>query len=150
MNVRAARLHVLSDLGGSVAAVAAGVVTTATGADRADSVLSLVIVALVVWGAIWLLRETAGVLMARTPEHVDLSEVARELQALPGVVSAHDVHCWTITSGFVAFECHLQIKRDVDSDEVIDAASELLHSRWGIEHVTIQPERVQLITPEAG
>ena len=148
VNVRAARLHVLSDLGGSLAAVAAGLITVLTGWDRADSLLSLAIVALVVLGALWLLRETAGILMARVPAHIDLPALAAELEALDGVLAAHDVHCWTITSGFVAFACHLQLSPGADPDAVLAAATELLRSNWHIDHVTIQPEPLPLLTPD--
>ena len=148
VNVRAARLHVLSDLGGSLAAVVAGLITMLTGWDRADSLLSLAIVALVVLGALWLLRETAGILMARVPAHIDLPALAAELETLDGVLAAHDVHCWTITSGFVAFACHLQLSPGADPDAVLAAATELLRSNWHIDHVTIQPEPLPLLTPD--
>ena len=149
VNVRAARLHVLSDLGGSVAAVGAGLLTVFTGWDRADPLLSFVIVALVVAGALWLLRETAEILMARVPPGIDLEAVTEELQALDGVLAAHDVHCWMISSGFVAFACHLHsVTPTADPDAVVREASTLLHDRWGIAHATIQPETVQLLTPE--
>ena len=148
LNVRAVRLHVLSDLGGSLAAVGAGAITTFSGWDRADPLLSLVIVALVVFGAVWLLRETSNILMARVPSHIDLEELTRGIQALPGVVAAHDVHCWMITSGFVAFACHLQLTPGADADAVLREARDLLRDRWGIDHVTIQPETVPLLTPE--
>lgn len=148
VNIRAARLHVLSDLGGSVAAVAAGLITALTGWDRADPLLSLAIVALVVFGAVLLLRETAGILMARVPADIDLPALTEQLQALDGVVDTHDVHCWTITSGFVAFACHLQLTPTAEPDAVLAAASDLLRTRWNIDHITIQPEHVQLLTPD--
>ena len=148
VNVRAARLHVLSDLGGSLAAVAAGLIIALTGWDRADSLLSLVIVALVVLGALWLLRETAGILMARVPAHIDLPALTKQLQALDGVVATHEVHCWTITSGFVTFACHLQLAPTADPDAVLAAASELLRTDWHINHITIQPEPIPLLTPD--
>jgi cobalt-zinc-cadmium efflux system protein len=148
VNVRAARLHVLSDLGGSVAAVAAGLILALTGWNRADPLLSLLIVALVVLGAVWLLRETAGILMARVPAHIDLPALTEQLQALDGVVAAHDVHCWTITSGFVAFACHLQLTPAADPNAVLAAATAMLRTEWQIDHVTIQPETVQLLTPD--
>ena len=148
VNVRAARLHVLSDLGGSIAAVAAGLITVATGWDRADSLLSLVIVALVVVGALWLLRETAGILMARVPAHIDLPALTAQIEALDGVLAAHDVHCWTITSGCVAFACHLQLRPTADTTAVLDAASALLRTDWHIDHITIQPETIPLLTPD--
>ncbi len=144
VNVRAARLHVLSDLGGSVVAVSAGVLIGITGGTRIDPLLSLVIVVLVVIGALRLLRETFAILMARVPAGIDLADVDAELRSLAGVVAVHDMHCWTITSGFVAFVCHLQLAPGADVAGAVAAARAMLRERFGIDHVTVQPEVVEL------
>lgn len=144
MNVRAARLHVLSDLGGSVVAVAAGVLLAITDIDRIDSLLSLVIVALIVIAATRLLRDTAYVLMDRVPRGIDLGEVDRALRDLPGVRAVHDVHCWSITTEFIAFAAHLQVTPGYDPQRSIEEASALLHDRFGIGHTTLQPEVIPL------
>ena len=144
VNVHAARLHVFSDLGGSVVAVAAGVTVALTGSTRVDPLLSLAIVVLVVVGALRLLRETLAILMARVPHDIDLAEVGAALRELPGVVAVHDMHCWTITSGFVAFVCHLQLAPGADVFEAIERSRVLLGERFGIDHVTVQPEPVQV------
>lgn len=149
INVRAARLHVLSDLGGSVAAVTAGVLTLTTGWERADPLLSMIIVALVVFGALRLLYETLSILMARVPAGIDIGEVERELRALPGIVSVHDTHCWTITTGFVAFASHLQLAPGADAQTAVEQAAELLRGRFGIEHVTLQPDATPVLDPFA-
>ncbi|MEZ4553735.1 MAG: cation diffusion facilitator family transporter [Dehalococcoidia bacterium] len=140
MNMRAARLHVLSDLGGSVVAVAAGVTIQITGATRVDPILSLVIVALIVVGAVRLLREAVEVLMDRVPRGIDLQEVERSLLAVPGVAGVHDMHCWTIASGFVAFAAHLQLAAGADAQASIERASAMLEREYGIGHTTLQPE----------
>ena len=140
VNVRAARLHVLSDLGGSVVVVSAGVLTALTGGTRIDPLLSLVSALLVVAGSVRLLRETFAILMARVPSGVDLGEVEGALRDLPGVVAVHDMHCWTITGGFIAFVCHLQIAPGAEVFDAVDDARTLLSQRFHIDHVTIQPE----------
>ena len=144
VNVRAARLHVLSDLGGSVVAVSAGVLIGISGETRIDPLLSLVIVVLVVIGALRLLRETFAILMARVPAGIDLAEVDVELRNLAGVVAVHDMHCWTITSGFIAFVCHLEVAPSAGVAGVVEAARTMLRERFGIDHVTVQPEVVEL------
>ena len=144
INVRAARLHVLSDLAGSVVAVSAGVLTGLTGGTRIDPVLSLVIVLLVVLGALRLLRETIEILMARAPSGIDLGAVDEALRELPGVAAAHEMHCWTITSGFVAFVCHLELTPGADAVDAVEEATTLLAERFSIDHVTIQPEAPQV------
>ena len=140
VNLRAARLHVLADLGGSVAAVAAGLLVALTGWERADAVLSLAIVALIAVTAGRLLRETLAVLMEQAPAGVALRDIEEELAALPGVRRAHDLHCWTIAGSFISFACHLELEAETDPLAAIEAATALLHDRHGIHHVTIQPE----------
>ncbi|MFN8584337.1 MAG: cation diffusion facilitator family transporter [Dehalococcoidia bacterium] len=141
MNMRAARLHVLSDLGGSVVAVIAGVAIGITGATRIDPVLSLVIVALVVVGAVRLLRAAVEVLMDRVPRGIDLAEVEGALLTVPGVAGVHDMHCWTIASGFIAFAAHLQLAPGADPQMSIEHAATILEGRYGIAHTTLQPEQ---------
>lgn len=147
VNVRAARLHVLSDLGGSIAAVTAGVVGLVTGSDRADPILSLVIVALVCLGAWRLLNDTVAILMQRTPPGLDLAQVERDLRGIAGVHAVHDVHVWTVTSGFVVFTAHVEI-HGRDPFDVIHEGVHLLEDRYGIEHAAIHPERVRLLEIE--
>ena len=147
LNARAARMHVVADLGGSVMAVAAGVVIALTGWQRADAVLSLAIVALIVAGAVRVLYEAASILMDRVPAGFDLDAVEGALRELDGVRGVHDTHCWTITTGFVAFACHLQVAPGYDSQRVVDEATLLLRTRFGMGHVTVQPDAAPLYEP---
>ncbi|MCK9495893.1 MAG: cation diffusion facilitator family transporter [Dehalococcoidia bacterium] len=147
VNVRAARLHVLSDLGGSVAAVAAGLIGVTTGWDRADPALSLVIVVLVCLGAWRLLNDTVAILMQRTPPGLDLAELERALRGVPGIRAVHDVHVWTVTSGFVVFTAHVEV-HGRDPFDVVHEAVHLLEDRYGIEHAAIHPERLRLLDIE--
>lgn len=147
VNVRAARLHVFSDLGGSVAAVTAGLLGVTTGWDRADAALSLVIVALVCFGAWRLLHDTVSILMQRTPPGLELAEVERDLRAIPGVHAVHDIHVWTVTSGFIVFTAHIEVHRR-DPFDVVHEAVHLLEDRYGIEHAAIHPERLRLLEIE--
>lgn len=147
VNVRAARLHVLSDLGGSIAAVTAGLLALLTDWDRADPALSLVIVALVCIGAFRLLTDTVAILMQRTPPGLDIAEVSRALRSIPGVHAVHDVHAWTVTSGFVVLTAHVEVHRR-DPFDVVHEAVHLLEDRYGIDHASIHPERVRLLEIE--
>jgi cobalt-zinc-cadmium efflux system protein len=146
VNVRAARLHVLSDLGGSVAAVAAGLVVTLTGWTRIDPLLSLAIVALVSFGALRLLRETFEILLERVPRSVDLGAIEAALREDPAILSIHDVHCWTVTSGFIAFTAHVELTNTDDVIATTRRASDLLRDRFGIGHVTLQAEAARTVT----
>lgn len=145
LNMRAARLHVLSDLGGSVVAVGAGAAVALSGEPRFDSVASLVVVALIVIGALRLLHEVLDVLLARVPHELDLEAVEQALLRLEGVRAVHDVHAWTVASDFVTFDCHLELTEGVDAPSAVQRAATMLEREFGLTHVTIQPERRQIL-----
>ncbi len=140
LNVRGAFYHVLGDLLGSVGAVAAGIVMLVTGWFLADPLVSVIIGLLIVLGAVRLLRESLSVLLEATPGHIDPNEVADALKATEGIVGLHDLHIWTVTSGLVALSCHCELNGERESDEVLAALCDMLHERFDIHHVTIQPE----------
>jgi cobalt-zinc-cadmium efflux system protein len=145
INTRAARLHVLSDAAGSLVAIAAGAGVALTGWTPLDPALSLVIGALVIVGAVRMLRETLDILMEHTPAGLDTAAFAAALLADPDVLAVHEVHLWTITSGFDAFTAHVQVRPGADPVAVARRCGEVLHARFGIEHATIQPEFPPLI-----
>ena len=140
LNVRGAWLHVLSDTLGSIGVIAAAVLVWAFGWTRADPIASIGIALLVIYASWQLIRETAGVLMEAAPRHIDVEEVRRVLCETQGVVSIHDLHVWTITSGFVSLSCHVESSHQVPDPELLAGFQELLRERFGIEHVTIQIE----------
>lgn len=148
LNMRAARLHVLSDLGGSVVAMAAGIAVALSGEPRFDSLATLVVVALIVIGAFRLLHEVLDVLLARVPHSLDLHAVEHALLALEGVRAVHDLHAWTVASDFVTFDCHLELTEGADAPTVVQAAAAMLERDFGLTHVTIQPERRPLLDLE--
>jgi cobalt-zinc-cadmium efflux system protein len=78
--------------------------------------------------------------MARVPSGIDLPQISAALRDLDGVVAVHDEHGWTITTGFVAFAAHIEVAPGADAVAVVADARALLRDRFGIEHVTIQPE----------
>lgn len=140
LNARGALLHVAGDLLGSLGAVGAAGVILTTGADIADPIVSLVIAALIFLGAARLIWETVDVLMESTPRHLDVTRVSEALQGIAGVTSVHDVHVWTVTSGFVALSAHVSVKAGPDHDEVLVRAQRTLRERFGIDHATLQLE----------
>ena len=142
-NSRAALLHVLGDLLGSVAAIIAGVVITFTGWTPIDPILSLFIGALILVSSLRLLRETVHVLMEGVPLHLDLPEVGRAMATVEGVHSVHDLHIWTLSSGSTALSAHVLLDDLNRWPEVLDAERQLLEGRFAIRHVTLQPEPAQ-------
>ncbi len=140
LNVRGAWLHVMSDALGSVGAITAGGLIWAFDWRWADPAATIAIGALIVRSAWALLREAVAVLMEGAPGHIDVDEVRSALRETPEVESVHDLHVWTITSGIVALSCHVCAADDVSQRELLERLQELLRTRFGIDHVTIQIE----------
>ncbi len=140
LNTRAALLHVLGDLLGSVAALLAGAVIYFTGWTPIDPLLSLLICALILWSSVRLLRDVLHVIMEGVPPYLDLPEVGRAMAGVRGVNSIHDLHIWTLSSGLVALSAHVVIEDLSHWEDTLARLKELLKSRYAIEHVTLQPE----------
>ena len=140
LNKRAALLHVLGDLLGSFAAVLAGAVIYFTGWKPIDAILSLVIAALILVSTLHLLRAALHVLMEGVPHDLRLEEVGRALAQLPEVRDVHDLHIWNISSGQIALSAHIRVDRLENWPLLLSQARQVLHERFGIEHVTLQPE----------
>lgn len=140
LNVRAAFLHVLGDLLGSVAALAAGAIVFFTGWTVADPILSLVVVALLLVATLRLLREALHVLMEGVPLSIHLDEVGRALAEVEGVASVHDLHVWTLASGRIALSAHVVVRDLAAWPRILAAMQRMLEARFHIGHVTLQPE----------
>jgi cobalt-zinc-cadmium efflux system protein len=139
LNARAALLHVIGDLLSSFAAVVAGAVIYFTGWLPIDPILSLVIAGLILISTIRLLRDTVHVLMEGVPPALELQVIGKALAGVPGVVSVHDLHVWSITPGQVTLSAHLEINDLQRWPAILAAAATLVHDRYGIGHVTLQP-----------
>jgi cobalt-zinc-cadmium efflux system protein len=157
LNSRAALLHVLGDMLGSVAAVVAGAVIVATGWLPIDPILSLFVSALILRSTWMLLRASTQVLMEGVPAHLSYDEIGRALTRLPGVSAVHDLHVWYMTSNRAALSAHLRLRDAGAWPQTLAAAQRLLAQRFGIDHVTLQPtwheppagKRVIPVTPVA-
>src|SRR5438034_11207569 len=138
LNVRGAYLHVLSDALASVGVVAAALVVVATGWTLADPLASVAIALIIVprtWG---LLKQAVNVLLEGTPTHLDLGEIEEAITRVPGVQRVHDLHVWTLTSGREAMSAHVVVGDLRDGERLIEALHAVLHTRFGIDHTTIQ------------
>lgn len=140
LNSRAALLHVIGDVLGSVAALAAGAVIYFTGWLPIDPILSLFISALILFSTLNLLREVLHVLMEGVPRHLDLGSVGRAMGKVAEVREVHDVHIWTLSSSVVALSAHVVLQDMEAWPRVLPALREMLHERFAIDHVTLQPE----------
>lgn len=140
LNVRGAWLHVLTDALGSVQALVAGVLIWQLGWTWTDPVASILIALLVVHSAWVLLKESVGILMEGSPAHLDIDVVREALLAVPGVVGLHDLHAWTIGSGFPALTAHVVHDGSRGPSELLREIRDLLHDRFDLEHTTVQVE----------
>ena len=144
LNVKGAYLEVLGDLLGSVAVIAAALVITTTGWNYADPVAS-VLVALMILPRTWaLLREAVDVLLEATPKGMDLEEVRSHIVETAGVVDAHDLHVWTITSGMPVLSVHVVVDdaalADGGGGRILDRLGDCLADHFDVEHCTFQLE----------
>jgi len=140
LNVRGAWLHVATDTLGSVQAIVAAALIRWLGWSWADPVASVLIAALVVISAGSLVKESLDVLMEAVPKGLDLADVERVIAHVDGVAAVHDLHVWTITSGFVALSAHVTVAPGYAGD-VLWRVRAALKERFGITHSTIQVER---------
>lgn len=138
INVAAAARHVLADLLGSVGAVLAAVVILTTGWRYADPVVSVVIALLVLVSSWSILREAVRILLEATPRGVDAATVGAAMAARSGVVEVHDLHIWTITSGFPALAAHVLVAPGDDCHARRRELETMLHDSFGINHTTLQ------------
>jgi cobalt-zinc-cadmium efflux system protein len=140
LNRRAALQHVLADLLGSVGVVVAGALVLLTGWREADPVVSLAIALLVLASSWSILRESLGVLLEATPRGIDAEEVGRAMAGADGVQEVHDLHIWTITSGFPSLSAHVLVAGGADCHRIRLRLEDLLAQQFGLTHTTLQVE----------
>jgi cobalt-zinc-cadmium efflux system protein len=138
LNVRGALLHVATDAAAFAATGAAGAIVLATGWNRADPVASLVVAGLMIWASVSLLRDSTRIFLERAPGDIDPGEVGEALVAEDGVVEVHDLHVWTVTSGFPALSAHVLVEGDSDCHAVRRQLEAVLQERFGLRHTTLQ------------
>jgi len=138
LNVQGAMRHLLADVMGSVGAIAASLIIILTGWSYADPVIS-VLIALLVLGSSWsLLRDSVSILLEQAPRGLDVNEVGKKMAGAEGVQEVHDLHIWTITSGFPALAAHVLVSHNENCHARRRELEELLKYEYGIEHTTLQ------------
>ena len=142
LNMKSAYLHVLSDLLGSVAAIIAAIVIMLFGWVWADAAVSILVALLIVRSGYAVVKNAAHILMEGAPNHIDQSVIIQTLSAHPNVLSVHDLHVWTITSGLHSLSCHIIVPSSLTLQQTDALLSELQHElqHLGIGHSTIQFE----------
>ena len=140
LNVRSAYLEVAGDAVSSALVIAAGLVILLTGWTIADAVAGALI-ALFILPRTWaLLRQAVNILLEGAPPHLDVTEIEDALHGAPSVRRVHDLHVWTLTSGREAMSAHVVVAPGAPTDRILEDLHLILHTRFGIDHTTIQIE----------
>ena len=138
LNVEGSFQHLLTDLYGFIGtAIAAGVIL-ATGFQRADPIVSLLIAALMTRSGVALVRASGRIFLEAAPEGLDPQAIGEALVGAPGVVEVHDLHVWEISSGFPALSAHVLVGADSDCHAARRAMEAMLHERFELDHTTLQ------------
>ena len=142
LNVRGAYLHVATDAAAFLGTALAAALILVTGWNRLDPVASLFVAALAVWAGVSLLRESGRIFLEGAPASAPPREVGRALAEHPGVVDVHDLHVWTVTSGFPALAAHVLVDPGADCHRIRLELEALLRERFDIDHTTLQVDHV--------
>ena len=146
LNVRGAFLHVATDLAAFAGTAVAGALVLATGWYRWDPIASLVVAGLIFWSSFSLLRESTRILLEVSP--AEPQEVAGQMLRVPGVVEVHDLHVWTVGSGFPSVSAHVVVEPGADCHAIRLELANLLGERFGLSHSTLQVEHAAVRAPE--
>src|SRR5436190_11484008 len=140
LNVRGAFLHVATDLVAFAGTAAAGALVLATGWDRFDPIAGLLVALLMFWAAFSLLRDSTRIFLEASPEDIDPDQVGNAIAAVPEVVEVHDLHVWTLTSGFPVISAHVLVGAGADCHALRRQLEMMLAERFGLDHSTLQVE----------
>ena len=143
MNIRAAYLHLLTDVMTSVAVVGGGVLMYYFGFFWIDPLVSALIALYLIWASFGLVKESSAILMQFTPEEIDLEEVIASIESEEEIANVHHIHIWKLSDHLVHLEAHLDFKEDLalsESNAIVVKLEKKLHKSFEIEHTTFQCE----------
>lgn len=146
LNVRGAFLHIATDVAAFGATALAGGLILATGWNRLDPIASLGVAALMIWSSVQLLRESTVIFLERAPEDADPEAIGRALVAEQDIVEVHDLHVWTVTSGFPALSAHVLVAPGADCHAARRRLQRTLSMRFGLTHTTLQVDHAEPAT----
>ncbi|HLV63008.1 cation diffusion facilitator family transporter [Galbibacter sp.] len=143
LNMKSAYLHLFTDMLASVAVLLGGFLMKFFDWFWIDSVLTFLIAVYLIFVGWNLLRSSTKMLMLFTPEHIDIKEIVREVHKLPKVGKLHHIHVWYLNDDELHLEAHLDFRENIDLESfniILECIEEVLHEKFGINHITIQPE----------
>ena len=142
LNIRGAYLHILTDVAAFAGTALAALLILLTGWNRLDPAASLAVAALALFAAWTLVRDSGRIFLEGAPPSAPPDEVGEAIVGHPGVVEAHDVHVWTVTSGFPALSAHVLVDPAADCHRIRLELERVLRDRFGLEHTTLQVDHV--------
>ncbi len=143
LNIRSVYLNLLTDMFSSVAVLIGGLLMLHYGLFWVDIVLTALISIALLYAAIRLLREAGDVFMLFTPRHIDLLDLERSMTSIGPVTGVHHIHIWKLVDDEIHLEAHVEFLDDLSISvlsETLDEMQEMLQEKFGITHVTLQPE----------
>jgi cobalt-zinc-cadmium efflux system protein len=142
LNVRAAFLHVVGDMLGSVGVVLGGLIMYLTGNYLADPIISFFVGAIILFGALSVLREGVNILLEGVPHTIKYDDLKADMESIEGVTAVHDLHVWTISSSNVVLSAHLEVPNQPThaSGKILNEVKRFLKENYGISHATLQIE----------
>lgn len=150
INLEGVLRHSAADALGSLGVVVAGVGIMITGYTVLDPIIGLLIALLILLSSWRLIREPVEVLLERAPAGLDVQEVGMAIAAVEGVREVHDLHIWSITSGFPALAAHVIVDAGHDMDETREAVEAVLTGEFSITHTTLQVTAERLLQLDEG
>lgn len=150
LNTRAAMIHAMGDLFGSLVAIIAGVIIYFTGWSLADPILSLVVIILLIVSNLKLMKKSAIILMAGVPEHVNYEQVGQDLLDIDGILDVHDLHIWYMSANQTALAAHVVACNQQDWPNILIDCQKMLLTKYQIDHVTLQHEFDELKCKDVG
>jgi cobalt-zinc-cadmium efflux system protein len=145
INLEGVLRHSLADALGSLGVVVAGVGIMVTGVELLDPVIGLLISLLILISSWRLIREPIEVLLERAPAGVDVEQVGMAIAGVAGVREVHDLHVWSITSGFPALAAHVTVDPTCEADATRRAVEAMLLEQFAIDHTTLQVTAERLL-----
>src|SRR5690606_33757957 len=151
LNMKSAYFHLFTDMLASVAVLLGGILMKFFGWFWIDSILTLLIVVYLIFVCLDILLTFTKMLMLFTPEHIDIKEIVSEVHKLPKVGKLHHIHVWHLNDDELHLEAHLDFKENIDLESfnvVLECIESVLQEKFGINHITIQPEYNKIDTKD--
>ena len=143
LNVEGAFWHIIADLMGTVSVLISGAVLVIFDWELIDLILGLVLAGLIVFSASRLALRVFRILLESVPAGLDMYRLCSRMEDVEGVTLVHDVHAWTITTGYNAMAAHVLVdpQRDEDPEHLMHRLRGIVRDEFGIHHITLQMER---------